>query len=41
MIAPAGQLDAVVAEAFGLLADLIEREVGPLACEEGDGTSHW
>jgi hypothetical protein len=40
VIPPARQLHAVVPEAFGLGADLVERKVGPLAGEKGDGTGH-
>src|SRR2546421_2407310 len=40
MIPPARQLDTVVAEVFRFGADLIERQVSPLAGEQGDGTSH-
>src|SRR5262245_54409539 len=40
MIPPAGQLHAVVAEAFRLRTKLVKREVGPLAGEERDGACH-
>jgi hypothetical protein len=41
MIAPAGEFDAVIAEALGLLADIIESQVGPLPGEKCDWTSHF
>jgi hypothetical protein len=37
VVAPAGQLEAVVAEGTGSVAQLLERQVGPLAGEETDG----
>ena len=40
VVAPAGDLQAVVAPGFGLPADLFERQVGPLAGEQGDGSRH-
>ena len=38
VVAPAGQLDAVVTPLLALLADLLERQVGPLAGEKRHGT---
>ena len=40
VVAPAGDLQAVVAPAFGFLADLFERQVGPLAGEQRYGSCH-
>ena len=40
VVAPAGELEAVEAPAAGLLGQLLERQVGPLAGEEGDGSRH-
>ncbi len=40
VIAPAGELDAVVAPLAGLLADDLQGQVGPLAGEERDGAGH-
>jgi hypothetical protein len=40
VVAPARELEAVVAEGLGLLAELLERQVGPLAGEEADGARH-
>src|SRR5688500_18833594 len=40
VIAPARELDAVVADPLRLLADLFERGVGPLAGKQRDGTGH-
>jgi hypothetical protein len=40
VVAPAGQFDAVVAEALGLFADFVELQVRPLAGEQGDRTRH-
>ncbi len=40
VVAPAGELEAVVAPPGGELRDLLERQVGPLAGEQGDGASH-
>jgi hypothetical protein len=40
VVAPAGELEAVVAEPAGLLDHRREGEVGPLAGEEGDGAGH-
>jgi len=40
VVAPAGEFNAVVAEGFGFLQDGGERQVGPLAGEEGDWTWH-
>jgi hypothetical protein len=40
MVAPARQLQAVIAHAFGQRRELGQRQVGPLAGEEGDGSWH-
>ena len=40
VVAPAGDLQAVVAPLGGEPADLVERKVGPLAGEERDGSRH-
>ena len=40
VVAPAGDLQAVVAPLGGQPADLLERQVGPLAGEERDGSRH-
>ncbi len=40
MVAPAGEFQTVVAKGLGLLAEVFERQVGPLAGEQGDGTGH-
>ena len=40
VIAPAGQLEAVVSEFLGLLAEGLEGQVRPLSGEEGHGSSH-
>ncbi len=40
MIAPAGEFEAVVAEVPRLLRDGFERQIGPLAGEQGYGTRH-
>ena len=40
VVAPAGELDAVVAPLAGLLADRFQGQVGPLAGEQGDGSGH-
>src|SRR5690606_24632658 len=40
MIAPAGELEAVVPPAGGEARDLFERKIGPLAGEERDRTRH-
>ena len=40
VVAPAGDLQPVVAPAGGQLADLLERQVGPLAGEQGDRSCH-
>ncbi len=40
VVAPAGDLEAVVAPRRGEARDLLERQVGPLAGEERDGTAH-
>src|SRR5262249_6678264 len=40
VVAPAGDLQAVVAPAGGEPAHLFERQVGPLAGEQGDGSGH-
>jgi hypothetical protein len=38
VVAPAGELESVVPPARGLLGQLGERQVGPLAGEQGDGS---
>ncbi|MNV56249.1 hypothetical protein D3C71_1485220 [compost metagenome] len=40
MVAPAGQLQAVVAHAFRQRREFCQWQVGPLAGEEGDGSWH-
>ena len=40
VVAPAGDLESVVAPLCGEPGDLLERQVGPLAGEEGDGSRH-
>ncbi len=40
VIAPAGELEAVITEGFRLGGEGVERQVGPLAGEEGNGTWH-
>ncbi len=40
VVAPAGDLETVVAPAGGELRHFLEREVGPLAGEQGDRASH-
>ena len=40
VVAPDGELHAVVAEFLRLLGQGLDREVGPLAGEEADGTCH-
>ena len=40
VVAPHGELHAVVAEFLRLLRERLDREVGPLAGEEADGTCH-
>ena len=40
MIAPAGEFEAVVTEGGGFLGENVEREIGPLAGEQGDGAGH-
>ena len=40
VVAPAGDLEAVVAPARGEPAHLLERQVGPLAGEQGDRSGH-
>ena len=40
VVAPAGELEAVEAPAAGLLGELGERQVGPLAGEQGDWSCH-
>ena len=40
VVAPAGELEAVEAPAAGLRRELLERQVGPLAGEQRDGTCH-
>ena len=40
VVAPAGEFEAVVAEVAGEAADLLQRQVGPLAGEEREVTGH-
>ena len=40
VVAPAGELEAVEAPAPRLLGKLLQRQVGPLAGEKGDGSCH-
>ena len=40
VVAPARKLEAVEAPAAGLFRELLERQVGPLAGEKGDGSCH-
>src|SRR6185295_12989878 len=40
VVAPAGELEAVVAEGLGLLGQCFEGQVGPLAGEEAEGARH-
>ena len=40
MIAPAGDLDAVVAKRFSLLAEGVKGQIGPLAAEKSDWPCH-
>ena len=40
VIAPAGQLEPVEAPPAALLRERLERQVGPLAGEQGDGSAH-
>jgi len=40
VVAPAGELKAVIAEGGGLGGEGFEGEIGPLAGEEGDGAGH-
>ncbi len=40
VIAPAGDLEAVIAPRARLFADFLERQVGPLAGEQRDGSCH-
>jgi hypothetical protein len=40
VVAPAGDLDAVVAKGLGFLAKCVKGQVGPLAAEEGDWSGH-
>ena len=40
VVAPAGELDAVEAPLLQLADEQLERQVGPLAGEQGDGTCH-
>jgi hypothetical protein len=40
VIAPAGQLEAIVSPRCSLLCQFRKREIGPLACEECDGSAH-
>ena len=40
VIAPARELDALVTEVAGLAAHIFQRQIGPLASEQRDGTGH-
>jgi hypothetical protein len=40
VVAPAGQLETLVAELLRLAGEILERQVGPLAGEQRDGTGH-
>ena len=40
MVAPAGELQALIAEVARLAAHVFERQIGPLAGEQRDGTGH-
>ena len=40
VVAPAGELETVEAPAAGLRGKILERQVGPLAGEQRDGTGH-
>ena len=40
VIAPTGELDAVVAELLGFAGHLLQRQIGPLTGEESDRTCH-
>jgi hypothetical protein len=40
MIAPAGELQALIAEVARLAAHVFQRQIGPLAGEQRDGTGH-
>jgi hypothetical protein len=40
VVAPAGEFHAVIAEGFGLLADDLKGQIGPLAGKEGNGSWH-
>jgi hypothetical protein len=40
MVTPAGQLQALIAEAAGLASQVLEREVGPLTGNECNETCH-
>ena len=40
VVAPAGELEAVEAPAAGLRGEILDRQVGPLAGEQRDGTGH-
>ena len=40
VIAPAGQLQAVVTKVASLFAQRLKRQIGPLACEQSNRTSH-
>ena len=40
VVAPAGELEPVEAPVAGLRGEVLERQIGPLAGEQGDGTGH-
>ena len=40
VVTPASQLDAIVACIFGELSHLGQRQIGPLAGKQGDGSGH-
>jgi len=40
MIAPAGELEAVVSKGLGLGRQVRNRQIGPLTGEQGDRTTH-
>ncbi len=40
VIPPAGEFETVITEVAGLFAQVFEFEIGPLAGEQSDGTSH-
>src|SRR5262249_2160555 len=40
VVAPAGELDTLITKIAGLAAHIFERQIGPLAGEQRDGTGH-